>query len=264
MNKTIVLALGLSGLAGAWAADTTIAYGGGRQYGTFVMDGRSNGASTPRTDAPDTVRFATGLTLTRVVSRGQSCILSCSYPVQTAIAFHADSGSVGFGIDAVVDWNAAVDFPPSLTPLDSMGSMTLSPCYGGGPYGAGLLVSSDDASSAMGSSGCADITTFHALGGHDRVIFHRQGNVFVKIQVAGFEIDPTDCVAGHPLYKCSRGDKIVFRYVITDDSTGHFGTDVISVKPRPASKAVSAGAKAWKSNLYRLILGRRVDTPPSR
>ncbi len=263
MNNKILFAFSLSCFAGAWASDTTIAYGGGRKYGTFVMDGRSNITSTARTDVPDTVRFANGLTLTRVVSQGGSCILGCSYPVQTAIAFHADSGSIGFGNDTVVGWNEAVDFPPSLKPLDSIGSMALSPCYGGGPYGVGLFVSSDDASS-LGSA-CADISTFRALAGNDRIIFHRQGNVFVKIQVAGFEIDPTDCVAGHPLYKCSRGDKIVFRYVITDDSRGHFGTDVISLKPRTSpSKAAGTGMKVWKTNLYWLVLGRRIDTPASR
>jgi hypothetical protein len=258
MNKLKQTALLIIALAcGADAFDTTITFTGGRQYGTFMFDGRSNMASGTRTDVPDTVRLGSGFVLTRLKVKGGSCILGCSFPVQSGIVIQVDSGSAGFRTDSNLAWNEALSFPAQLTAIDSISPMTLSPCFGGGPYGVGLLVSSDDASSVGG--GCADKSTFRSWPGYDRIVYFRNGPVFLKLQVAGFEIDSTDCVAGHPLYKCTRGDKIVFRYVITDDSTGYFGTDPISIRNpvKPMRSSRGSAVRAWKSDLYRMILGRR-------
>jgi hypothetical protein len=255
LNHIVLLII--AACCGAHGFDTTITFAGGRQYGTFRFDGRSNMASGTRTDVPDTVRLGSGFVLTRLKAKGGSCILGCSYPVQSGIVIQADSGSAGFRTDSNLDWNGSVSFPTQLTRLDSINPMTLSPCFGGGPYGLGFIVSSDDASSVGG--GCADKSTFRSWPGYDRIVYFRKGPVFLKLQVAGFEIDSTDCRAGQPLYTCTRGDQVVFRYVITDDSTGSFGADLVSIRNpvKPVRSFPGPAVSAWKSDLYRLILGRQ-------
>lgn len=244
----------------AAAFDTTISFTGGRQHGTFMMDGRSNMALSPRSDVADTVTFSLGLSLIRVVTEGQLCITGCSYGVPTALV--VQGGETDFGYKGASDtlWDSATWFPAQLMTPDSIGPASLSPCHGAIPVGVGFMVSSDDASSVGG--GCADKSTFHSLPGYNQILYARKDGVHMKLQVAGFVIDSTDCVSGHPLYRCTRGDKIVFRYVITDDSAGHFGSDPISIRSREKPTPPSAGRlEAWRTGLYQLILGRTPREP---
>jgi hypothetical protein len=254
LKRTILLVLCLT--FGARALDTTITYTGGRLFGAFKLDGRSNTSTSARTDVPDTVRFGTGLALTRLVNKGEFCTLACSYAVQTGILFQVDSGSAGVRNSLDSNWNEALSFPAQLSALDSINPLTLSPCFGGGPYGLGFLVSDDYTTSVW--SGCGNVSTFRVLNGYNRIVYYRKGGVFMKVQVAGFESSSASCEFVNPPMTCLRGDKILFRYVITDDSTGYFGTDPISLRGREsmARAPKPTGLKAWKSDLFRMILGR--------
>lgn len=253
-------AMALAGAACAVAYDTTIAYQGGRRSGTFAMDGRANGFPVPRTDVPDTVRFPTGLVLSRVVNKGQACILGCSHAVPTWLRFQAEGGSLGFaaGADSGLPWEAAASFPDSLRSLDSIPDF-LSPCGGAPePYGLGFAVSSDDATSF--GAGCGDVSTFRKLPGHDHIVYHQKDGVSLKLQVAGFEVDTVQCETVVMPLNCTYGNKVIFRYVLTD-SAGYFGTDpVMSLRPGSRPEAAEA-PKSRKRDLYRLILGRRFLNP---
>lgn len=105
------------------------------------------------------------------------------------------------------------------------------------------------------------MSTFRALPGYDRILYFRKSGLYLKLQVIGFDTVSTDCGDYTPVTNCTIGDKILLRYVITDDSTGYFGSDPMSLLPRTQARPTAKKLpEAWGSRLYRLILGRNLSS----